>query len=262
DRFGRTPLHWAAEEGYRDVVVHLLRSQARVDPCSQDDATPIMLAASRGHEDVVEVLLQYNAGVVDRWPGSYNRRGIEYWRSTALHCAAAGGHVKVVEALLDARFDKRQHDRAGLTPVEISARQRHSTSADTTRLLVPLGDVGGKLVYDYVNLANPEVYAVSSLIMGGAFLDWRDDTGDTPLHRAMYFEHNSITRMLLRAGANPNVRGRHGTYPLHIVAVSGRWQHVPALLQAGADTDLLSASGESALHLPVVNNNTDVFRFL
>ena len=260
DRFGRTPLHWAAEQGHHNVVVQLLRENARVDPRSQDNATPIMLAASRGHVEVVGVLLRYCAGGYDRWPLNLRRRGD--WRSTALHCAAAGGHEEVVEALLDAGFDRGQHDEAGLTPVEVSARQWHSTSAVVTRLLLPRSDMGGKLVYDYVNLSTPDVAAVSGLVKGGAFLDWQDGTGDTPLHRALYFDHVRIASILLKAGANPNLRDRRGASPLHIAAFTGCWQIVPALLEAGADMELLSVSGQSPLLLAVVKKHTDIVSFL
>ena len=125
DRFGRTPLHWAAEQGHRNVVLALLRAGAYVDCRSQRKATPIMLTASRGHVEVVRVLLQYGAGQSDCWPLKHHCHGIGHWRSTALHFAAAGGHVRVVKALLDAGFDRGQHDEAGLSPVEVSARVSH-----------------------------------------------------------------------------------------------------------------------------------------
>ncbi|CAM9228794.1 unnamed protein product, partial [Laminaria digitata] len=221
DRFGRTPLHWAAEQGHRIVALALLRSGACVDPRSQRKATPIMLAASRGHAEVVGVLLQYHAGESDCSSLNRHRRGIEHWRSTALHCAAAGGHVRVVELLLDAGFDRGQHDGAGLTPAEISARQSHSTSAAITRLLLPTSDMGGKLVHDYVNTTMLDVAMVSGLVKGGAFLDWRNGSGGTPLHRAVQFRHATILRILLQAGADPNIHDHGGASPLQVVATTG-----------------------------------------
>ena len=62
DRFGRTPLHWAAEQGRCNVVLALLRAGACVDPRSQCISTPIILAASRGLAEVVGLLLQHRAG--------------------------------------------------------------------------------------------------------------------------------------------------------------------------------------------------------
>ncbi|CAM9228873.1 unnamed protein product, partial [Laminaria digitata] len=123
DRFGRTPLHWAAEQGYRNVTLALLRAGACVDPRSQCRATPIMLAASKGHAEVVIVLLRYRAGESDCRPLNRHPRYKGHLRSTALHCAAAGGHVRVVELLLGAGFNRAQRGAAGLTPAEVSARK-------------------------------------------------------------------------------------------------------------------------------------------
>ena len=261
DRFSRTPLHWAAEQGHRNVVLALLKAGACVDPRSQRRSTPIMLAASRGHVEVVRVLLNFRAGQSDCWSLNGHRRGIGHWRSTALHCAAAGGHVRVVEALLDAGFDRGQHDGAGLIPAEVSARQCHTTSPAITHLLLP-SDMGGKLVHDYVNMTIQDVAMISGLVKGGAFLDWQDGTGDTPLHKAVHFDHIIISRVLLQAGADPNIRDCNGASPLHIAACTGHWEIVSDLLEAGADMEPLSVGGPSALHRAVVNNRANIVSLL
>lgn len=254
DGFGRTPLHWAAEQGHRNVVFALLRAGACVDPRSHRKATPIMLAASRGHEAVVRVLLKYRAGESDCPPLDCHRRGIEHWRSTALHCSAAAGHVRTVELLLDAGFNREQRDGAGLTPAEISARTSHVTSAAITHLLLPTSDMGGKLVHDYTNMMVEDVAMVSGLVKGGAFLGWRDGTGYTPLHRAVHFHHAIVSRLLLQAGADPNPRDHHGASPLHVAAGTGREEIVADLLEAGADTELQTVGGYSPLSAAVANN--------
>ncbi|CAM9622967.1 unnamed protein product, partial [Laminaria digitata] len=204
DRFGRTALHWAAEQGRRNVVQALLRAGACVDPRSRRTATPIMLAALKGHVEVVSMLVHYyRGGKSELGPLSRRRRGMGHSVSTALHYAAAGGHVRVVKILLGAGFDRGKLDAAGLTPAEVSARQLHSTSPTITQLLLPRSDMGGKLVHDYADKIVEDVATVSGLVKGGAFLDWQDGRGETPLFRAVNFDNGAILRVLLRAGADP-----------------------------------------------------------
>ena len=262
DRFGRTPLHWAAEQGRRNVVLALLRAGARVDPLSQCENTPLMLAAYRGHVEVVGVLLHYRAGESDCLPLSRHRSGVDHWRSTALHCAAAGGHLRTVEILLGAGFDRGQKDKRGVTPVEVSARKSNPTAAAITRLLLPVSDKGGELVYEYVDTQMQDVAIVSGLVKGGAFLDWQDKNGQSPLHRAVHFRHAIISRILLQAGADPDLRDNRSASPLHVAACTGYGEIVAELLEVGADMELLMKRGQSPLHMAVGNNRLNVVRLL
>ncbi|CAM9538860.1 unnamed protein product [Ectocarpus fasciculatus] len=260
DRFGKTPLHWAAGQGHLDVVLTLIGAGALVDSRSHSKATPLMLAALSGHAHVVRCLLCAGAGASNR----YNCQGRchEERRSTALHYAAKGGHVGVVATLLSAGFYKDQHDETGMTAAEISARVGHASSREATRLLLG-SDRGGKLVYDYVNTVTQDVATVYGLVQGGAFLDWQDShRRRTPLHRAVYFGHFRILKILLAAGANPNLTDSLAVTPLHMVAVKGCEAEAAELLCAGADTHVRTDDSYTPLHLAVVYNRIGVTRLL
>lgn len=54
----RTPLHYAAQEGYFDIVKYLIEEQ-KCDPCcciGEDKQTPLHVAAKYGHLQVVKYL--------------------------------------------------------------------------------------------------------------------------------------------------------------------------------------------------------------
>lgn len=60
----RTPLHWAAERGYKDVANALLLAGAPVNVYDGDHKTPLHLAAAGGHDGCVELLLSNGADVL------------------------------------------------------------------------------------------------------------------------------------------------------------------------------------------------------
>lgn len=53
---GRTPLHYAAEEGLSDIVELLLRRGANIRAVTKDDKTVVHLAAKNGHTELVAYL--------------------------------------------------------------------------------------------------------------------------------------------------------------------------------------------------------------
>jgi len=60
----RTPLHYAAEQGYQQVVSSLLSAGAPVNVYDGDRNTPLCLAAAGGHDACVELLLRHRADVL------------------------------------------------------------------------------------------------------------------------------------------------------------------------------------------------------
>jgi ankyrin repeat protein len=87
--FGYTPLHWAAQNGHKDIVELLLVKKAEIEAKDSVGRTPLYWAATKGHKDVVELLLANKAEV--------NAKSFE--GLTPLHRAIAYGHKDVAELL-------------------------------------------------------------------------------------------------------------------------------------------------------------------
>jgi ankyrin repeat protein len=125
---GGTPLHWAWFGG-SPVVIELLM-QAGADPTSHDDVlkcTPrafgIAVAANWGFDFIVAKLLATDpnlANAVDR-------------HSSPLHEAARGGHMMVVELLLQHHADPNFHDSSGKSAHDIALSLGHSDIAELLR---------------------------------------------------------------------------------------------------------------------------------
>ena len=63
DDLKRTPLHWAAEGGHRDVGQFLLEKSAEIEAKSSSGQTPLFLAAKWGQIEVAQLLLEKNAQI-------------------------------------------------------------------------------------------------------------------------------------------------------------------------------------------------------
>ncbi|KAF3921785.1 hypothetical protein AA313_de0202529 [Arthrobotrys entomopaga] len=91
DPFGRTPLSWAAEAGYDDVVEILLgANNIQVDAEDHQERTPLWWAAEKRHEAIVKLLLKAYADA--------DRK--DSFGQSPLSRATRKGHMEMIEILL------------------------------------------------------------------------------------------------------------------------------------------------------------------
>jgi len=126
-----SPLHAAAEGGFKDLVDLLLEHNATVDAKGPGGATPLHLAARKGRASVVELLLRNGAATDESGIGG-----------SALYVAAEMGHTLVVRLLVaaNASIDLRGGD--GMTPLHIAASEGHIGAA--TELIAAGAEVDAK----------------------------------------------------------------------------------------------------------------------
>ena len=93
------------------------------------------------------------------------------------------------------------------------------------------------------------------------------DNGETPMHKAAYFNNLAAARLLPAHGANVNAN-RVDPYsnagaPLHSASVNGDYKEMAALLlEHGANVNATSARGQTALQLAKVRGNKEVSKLL
>jgi Ankyrin repeats (3 copies) len=63
DSYGRTALHYAAEQGHADLIEILLMTGSFVNSMDFEGMTPLYLASARGHMDAVTLLVRQSANV-------------------------------------------------------------------------------------------------------------------------------------------------------------------------------------------------------
>lgn len=221
------PLNLACYFGHNSIVEQLIRQGADIESKDGSGRTPLSAAAGKGHEALVRVLIKRGA----------DTNSEDMHRRTPLWWAAEGGHEVVIEMLLDAKSFVDARDFKGQTPLSAASSAAHER-------------------------------AVEKLIKMGALVNTVSSEGSTPLtrtieHRREAGETLSLSRMLLDAGADPNMTGRRRT-PLIAVAsdFAPAWKDptptelVKLLMERRASPSIMDWEGRTPLD--IVRQRNDV----
>ncbi|CAI6333006.1 unnamed protein product [Periconia digitata] len=115
----RTPLHWAAALGKKELCEMLLtRSKpprANIHAGENKSKTPLHLAVIHNRDDIVDLLIHYGADVTAKSDGGW----------TPLHNACQEGSVKTVRMLLEAGADINARVLSGSTPLHEASSAGH-----------------------------------------------------------------------------------------------------------------------------------------
>ncbi|KAL6833705.1 ankyrin repeat-containing domain protein [Trichoderma sp. SZMC 28015] len=180
DSDGRTPLSYAAENGLDDIAQFLIAKGAEAESGGTDGQTPLHRAALRGNPGVVRLLLA--AGVdpqikthpvlreYDRYEGyfiNYSKEQAEGRRQTALSFAFRGDNPEVVQAFLP---------------------------------FIPPDSVN-KYFHQVNDVENVEAILNTGKVDIDCF-----QNGRTRLYRAAKSHKLDLVKLLLKHGADPNMR--------------------------------------------------------
>uniref|UniRef100_A0A0K0F903 ANK_REP_REGION domain-containing protein n=1 Tax=Strongyloides venezuelensis TaxID=75913 RepID=A0A0K0F903_STRVS len=243
---GETPFHFAARVGDDQVMKTFYKLNADANICDRKDISPLHIAAELGHTSFVERLIdKFGASLTAR-----TRNG-----DTLLHIAAYSGHASTALAFLKRGVPLNMPNKKGALGLHTAAAAGFN---EVVKMLLSKGthiDIRTKDNYTALHVAvqnnKPEV--VETLIGFGADVHLHGgENGETPLHVAANFHEESATEcalMLLKSGAQPNVRMNDGQTSLHVAAKQGIKKMILLLLEEGADPTIVSNNGETPLHI-------------
>lgn len=126
DSYGRTALHYAAEQGHADIIDLLLQAGSFVNAMDFEGMTPLYLAAARGNRDAVQALVLSSANI--------NLRATD--KSTPLHSAASRGQIEITRILLNHGSKVDTLDYSDRSPLYVAAQRGHK---DIVELLLTKG---------------------------------------------------------------------------------------------------------------------------
>ena len=204
----RTPLHFAASKGHKDITELLITQSANVNAKDKYGWTPLHLAAYYGHKEIAKVLINNGADVNSKRDGGKTPLDSAIYRKqtetanllreyggmtgeklklgmTPMHIAAKEGQIKIIKLFLVKGADVNVKTDDESTPLHLSARSGHM---EITKILVN----------------------------EGANVRARDISGSTPLHNAASGDHKGIAELLITKGANVNVKSKWGDTPLDL----------------------------------------------
>jgi len=242
-----TLLHHAAHHGSVDCIAALVALGG--DPRAKDSCgfTPLMIAAAGGHVEAVRELLKHDDRI--------NLASDYGW--TPLNLAAGRGHEAVVRFLLQrgARYDI-------FTAVARGDLERVQTLVSQDKALLE-EEAGGETPLVWAAEHNrPRI--LQWLLDQGADADFHNGWEDSALGAAAWKGHTAIVKLLLDAGADPEIGAVEDAYgtPLHRACWQGNVELVRMLLDRGADINSEDNDHDTPLCFAAGEGHLDVVAFL
>jgi len=184
NKYGGTPLSFAAELGCLDMAELLLKEGADVNAVVSNGRTALYYAAHKGHFEIVKLLLEYNADVNNK-----ANDGL-----TVLHYAAGNGKLEVVELLLRYGANVQDKDNDNCTALHYAALSGHLEVASKI-----LKTIKENVDNDANNKENADKLLEGCINLENTFKD-------TPFSLAARKGHIEIVKLLLENFINFDVK--------------------------------------------------------
>jgi ankyrin repeat protein len=191
--FNQTPVTWAAEYGYMEILNILIESGADIHIPDLDGWTPLHYAAGSNESDMVQKLLDAGADI--------NLKTNDC--KTPLHTAAQRGNEASISVLIE-------------------YFRTHNASID------PVDNRGGTPLYYAASEASADV--VRQLCNAGSNVNGLDPRA-RPLIAAARTGENVTVEVLLEKGADPKLPDKDGQLPIYWAAKAGSLELVELFLR-------------------------------
>ncbi|GFS99414.1 hypothetical protein NPIL_346171 [Nephila pilipes] len=309
---GLTPLHLAAGKGHTSVVKLLLENGANANLADIKNRNSVELAVVHSKIEVVKLLLQdKNVLINDKGNDGFSllhiaaqagnlnivkylinqgadckslNNYIDAFGQSLLHHAVLGGQNKILELLIDLKFDVNVSDRNDCKPIHVAAISGDKNALEILlqhgayynaayKGMTPLQLAAEKNNFSCVQLLmlikelfnavkHNNLSEIEKCISEGVILNVKSTDNVTPLHYACWKGYQDIVNILLKNKADPNAIGKDGSSPLHYAAKFNHFAIVKLLLLYGGIYNASSNNQKSPLNFTSNNDIKNLLQLL
>ncbi|MGC1854123.1 MAG: ankyrin repeat domain-containing protein [Candidatus Aquirickettsiella sp.] len=232
---GETALHLAARKGYDKIITLLLENGASIKSVNYSGETAVHLAVQTHYVATLKKLLAVKGLEI-------NSKDLE--GNTYLHLAVRLGNPEIITQLFEYDIDSRIQNNEGETALHVAAS-----------VIEWAGDRSIKLILDKIKensiSERPEIINIQNY--------W----GATALHLLEYETGSAeAIDMLLKAGADVNLKTKEGETVLHIAAKFNDVTATLLLLEKQAEVNCYNSKRETPLLIADQLKNIDVGKIL
>ena len=243
NQYGFTALHIAAFHEVSSELFNYILDQSDTLVNSQETGgwTPLVIAASKGNLRLVRILLDRGADVNAK----------TYTDQTALYVSAHNGFINVVNMLLDHGANakirmKKSYESAAFAAITSGHLHILQRLIEYDLELLRLPTVSGATILHAAAQIGHES-SVEMLLKKGAQVDVKKKDGTTALSCASALGHVHIVKLLLMYGASLECRNCFGATPLHLACNAKQFEMVKLLLENKADPNAFDSDRISPL---------------
>ena len=248
----RTLLHEAVISNSKQCL-QLLLTMPDIDINSQDlhGWTPLFWAVNCGNHDMVKQLLTMNCSVT-----VVDKEG-----NTIIHRIAESSRmIGFLDVIIQRGCDIHARNIEGETPLMLAAGEG---TCETVEAMLDLGAAINHVSETVVTPLTPLMCAAvcgnhraaKLLIERGAFLNQKDNEGNTAFLHAVSCGDLTTIRVLINAGCPTSIINNQHHSALHIAAERGHHAVIPLLLDVGVHPKAVDHTMKTALSLAARHGN-------
>ncbi len=213
------------------------------------------LAIIRGDTQTARVLIKAGADLNVRNDGEV----------TPLHLAVLKNNIDIVKMLIDCGADCKLSCLGNMTPLYTAVEVG---SEDMVKALLKQGvDVNMRDTFNLsfaldqaIKRQQPKI--TKYLLEADADKNLRNADGYAALHEAIAMGDIEIVKLLIEFGADVNGKGEGGVQPINVAIQHGRNDIVEELVAEGVKLDMVDEQGYSLLHKAVIEDSQETVEML